>query len=146
MAIDAKSFDEMREHLEALAKKRSLDKRRLHELVDTAKRIAASLEQKPLGRANKPVKPPTQIRQQKPDYWPSTLVEQVDAKGRVITSMPELRLISPLGMVDTRSGIRKVYPKTKGEIFLQTFSKIIFIPTMKSTPMNWASHNQWQDC
>ena len=38
MAIEAKSFDEMKEHLEGLRYKQALDKSRLPELVETAMR------------------------------------------------------------------------------------------------------------
>lgn len=106
MAIEAKSFDEMKEHLEGLRYKQALDKSRLPELVETAKRIANPRGSKPSQSKSvpPPARPPREKKPYKPDYWPTTLVEQVDARGKVIKSMPQLRARSPLGYVGYKVG------------------------------------------
>ena len=110
MAIDAKSFDEMREHLSALAAKQSLDKSRLAELVDTAIRIGRSAshvdEQRSAARDSlrKFLRASDKQQTKSTHYWPETLIEQADRTGRRLSSIPELREISPLRMVGYRVG------------------------------------------
>lgn len=100
MAIDANSFKEMREHLSAIASKQSLDKSRLPELVDTAIRIGSlksSIQHTDDASDDKQ-------GQSEETFWPRTLIDPVDRSGRPITAIPDLRKISPLGMVGYKVG------------------------------------------
>ncbi len=100
MAIDAKSFGEMREHLSALVSKKSLDKTRLVELVDAAERISDSrkLPKRKAGDARR------RLQEFLKGHWPTTLIYPIDSNGRALNSIPELREISPLGMVGYKVG------------------------------------------
>ena len=93
MAIDAKSFEEMRCHLVALANKKSLNKKRLAELVDTAVRITG----------NDPESPPETVKP-KPTYWPSKLTFPTNKDGTPNSDLLMLREESPLHMVGYKVG------------------------------------------
>lgn len=100
MAIDAKSFEEMREHLSALVSKKSLDKTRLVELVEAAERISAS---KKIPKS-KPGDARRRLRKLLEGHWPTTLIYPIDPNGQAVKTIPELREISPLGMVGYKVG------------------------------------------
>ena len=100
MAIDAKSFEEMREHLSALVSKKSLDKTKLVELVEAAERISAS---KKIPKS-KPSDARRRLRELLEGHWPTTLIYPIDPNGRAVKTIPELREISPLGMIGYKVG------------------------------------------